>query len=74
MSDRMIHGGWIVAPVVSRLRDNGTYEEVQVQPARIAPGQWEAFKAGGDAEALESVRRQVETAPDGDQSGQPPEH
>jgi hypothetical protein len=59
--------GWKVQPVV--MRDDGdNLEEVQVQGALVPAAQWQSFKDGGDADALEGVRRQIEGRPDGDET------
>ena len=65
MGKRMRVVGWNVQPVI--MADDGeNLTEVQVQPQRITAAQWQAFKAGGDETALESLRRQVEeSGPDG---------
>lgn len=69
MSERMIHGGWMVVPIVGKLdAETGTYEEVQIQPVKLTAGQWEAFKNGGDIEALEQVRKQIEQPSEGEPS------
>jgi hypothetical protein len=70
VTDRMIHGGWMAVPIVGRLHDDGTYEEVQVQPAKFTAAQWQAFKAGGDEQALEQVRQQIEQPAPGE-TGEP---
>lgn len=60
MSDRMRVVGWQVQPVV--MADDGEHlTPVNVGPQMIPAAQWEAFKDGGDAQALESVRQQIET-------------
>jgi hypothetical protein len=59
MGTRMRVTGWRVQPVV--FKDDGeNLEEVEVQAAMVPAAQWEAFKAGGDASALEQVRQQIE--------------
>lgn len=64
MSVRMRVKGWQVVPVIMADDDEtGDLTDVPVQPAFIPRAGWEAFKAGGDAEALESVRAQVEGPP-----------
>ncbi|MGI8452144.1 MAG: hypothetical protein ACR2MP_34155 [Streptosporangiaceae bacterium] len=56
---RMRLVGWQVVPVV--MADDGeNLEAVQVQPQMIPAGQWAAFKAGGDEQALTGLRQQLE--------------
>ena len=63
--------GWQVMPVV--MADDGeNLEPVQVQGAQIPAAQWQAFKDGGDKEALESVRAQIEGAACPPAAGDPP--
>lgn len=53
--------GWQVCPVV--MADDGDdLTSVQIQPHVVPAKDWQAFKDGGDAQALESVRQQVEGA------------
>jgi hypothetical protein len=57
---RMRLVGWQVQPIV--MADDGeNLTMVNVQGAQILAADWQAFKDGGDAAALEQVRRQVET-------------
>lgn len=59
MSDRMRLVGWRVQPVV--MADDGdNLAPVEVAPQVIPAAQWQAFKDGMDAQALESVRQQIE--------------
>jgi hypothetical protein len=56
---------WVVQPVI--YADDGEHlTEQQVQPQRIPAAQWQAFKDGGDGQALEQLRQQVEGAADPD--------
>jgi hypothetical protein len=56
---RMRLVGWNVQPVV--MADDGeNLTPVQVGPQTIPAAGWDAFKDGGDARALESLRAQVE--------------
>ena len=51
--------GWNVQPVV--MADDGeNLTPVQAGTAHIPAARWQAFKDGGDTEALEGVRAQVE--------------
>ena len=51
--------GWNVHPVV--MADDGeNLSPVQVSAQTIPAVAWEAFKDGGDVEALEALREQVE--------------
>jgi hypothetical protein len=53
--------GWQVVPVVLADDDEtGEIEDAPVQPVFIPRALWDAFKAGGDDEALETIRRQIE--------------
>jgi hypothetical protein len=53
--------GWQICPVV--MADDGeNITPVSVGPQTILAANWQAFKDGGDAEALESVRCQVESS------------
>lgn len=53
--------GWTVQPVV--MADDGeNLTSVHVGPQMIAAADWQAFKDGGDAEALAALRAQVEEA------------
>ena len=65
MSTRMRLVGWNVQPVV--MADDGdTLTPVQVNGTQILAADWQAFKDGGDQQALEGVRAQVEAGdPDG---------
>lgn len=61
MTTRMRLVGWNVQPVV--MADDGeNLTPVNVGAQTIPAAQWEAFKTGGDAEALERLRAQIETA------------
>jgi hypothetical protein len=54
--------GWVVQPVV--MADDGeNLAPVQIGPQTVPAARWEAFKAGGDAAALEQVRAQIEGPP-----------
>jgi hypothetical protein len=56
---RMRLVGWNVQPVV--MADDGVnLTPVTVSAQMIPAANWESFKGGGDAEALESVRTQIE--------------
>lgn len=62
MAIRMRLVGWNVQPVV--MADDGeNLTAAQVQGQMIPAAQWGAFKNGGDAEALEGVRVQIERQP-----------
>jgi hypothetical protein len=51
--------GWKVEPVI--MSDDGeNLTPVQVNGTQILAADWQAFKDGGDARALEGVRAQVE--------------
>lgn len=50
--------GWNVQPVVM-LDDGESLTPVQVAPNMIPAAQWQAFKDGGDAEAIASIKEQV---------------
>lgn len=59
MSTRMRIVGWEVRPVV--MADDGdNLDPIQVGPQMIPAAQWEAFKAGGDAQALAGIQQQIE--------------
>ena len=59
MTKRMRLVGWIVQPVV--MADDGeNLTPVNVNPVNIPAAGWDAFKGGGDVQALTSVREQVE--------------
>ena len=61
MSARIRLVGWQVQPVV--MADDGeNLTPVQVSGRMIPASEWQAFKDGGDAAALEAVRRQFEQA------------
>jgi hypothetical protein len=72
MARRMRLIGWNVQPVV--MADDGeNLAPVQVNGTQVLAADWQAFKDGGDAEALEGVRAQVEaTADDGAPAGPAP--
>lgn len=56
---RMRLVGWSVQPVI--LADDGeNLEPVATQPQTILAAQWKAFKDGGDEQALEQLRAQIE--------------
>lgn len=51
--------GWQVQPII--MADDGeNLTPVQVQPVQIPAAQWDAFKSGGDDEAIAQLRAQVE--------------
>ncbi len=59
--------GWQVVPVVlSDDDETGYLADVPVQPAFIPASQWQAFKDGGDDEAIGQLRAQVEKPAEGD--------
>ena len=63
-SVRMRLVGWQVQPVI--MADDGeNLTAVQVGAQIVPAAQWQAFKDGGDAAALESLRTQVEDPPSG---------
>jgi hypothetical protein len=52
--------GWNVQPVL--MADDGdNLTPVSVTAYIVPASEWETFKSGGDAEALEALRRQIET-------------
>lgn len=53
---------WEVRPVI--VADDGEHlTEVPIpEPARIAAREWSAFKDGGDEQAIDRLREQVEAA------------
>jgi hypothetical protein len=55
--------GWQVMPVV--VTDDGDdLEDISVRPVMIPAREWQAFKDGGDEQALEQIRAQIEVADD----------
>jgi hypothetical protein len=59
MSTRMRLVGWNVQPVV--MADDGeNLTPVQVNGTQILAAEWQAFKDGGDARALDDLRARVE--------------
>jgi len=59
MSARMRLVGWEVRPVV--MADDGeTLAPVNIGPQMIPAAAWQAFKDGGDNEALAGLRAQIE--------------
>lgn len=59
---RMRLVGWEVKPIV--MADDGDYlTPVPVGAQTIPAAGWDAFKAGGDAAALEQLRAQIEGPP-----------
>jgi hypothetical protein len=51
--------GWNVQPVV--MADDGeNLEPVQVEARLVGRKDWQAFKDGGDEQALEGIRAQIE--------------
>jgi hypothetical protein len=51
--------GWQVTPIV--MRDDGEHlEPVRIGAAMIPAREWQAFKDGGDEQALDQVRQQIE--------------
>ena len=59
MHNHMRLVGWQVQPVV--MADDGeNLTSVQVGPQMIPANQWQAFKDGGEAAALEQLRAQIE--------------
>lgn len=62
MSARLRIVGWNVQPVV--MADDGdNLTPLPVAPQMVNAADWEAFKAGGDVEALAAIRAQVEGPP-----------
>lgn len=54
--------GWRVQPVV--MADDGEHlTPVSVGAVEIPAAQWQAFKDGGDVEAIDHLREQVEQPP-----------
>lgn len=58
MSPRVRVVGWQVQPIVM-LDDGESLTPVHVQPLTVAAKDWQDFKDGGDAIAIDSVRQQV---------------
>ena len=53
--------GWGVRPVVMvMVNDEENLTQVVLNEQIVAAAQWDAFKAGGDAQALDLVRKQIE--------------
>lgn len=64
MSIRMRLVGWTVQPVV--MADDGeNLTPVQVSSQMIPAADWQAFKSGGDDEALAALRVIVERSDEG---------
>lgn len=60
MAIRMRLVGWNVQPVV--MADDGdNLTPVQVTGQMIPAAEWQQFKAGGDDQALDALREQVES-------------
>lgn len=59
MSPRMRLIGWNVQPVVM-IDDGENLTPTQIAPQMVHATAWQAFKDGGDAEALDLIRQQVE--------------
>lgn len=60
MSARMRLVGWEVRPVV--MADDGeNLTPVNIAPQVIPAAAWQTFKDGGDSEALDKLRAQIET-------------
>lgn len=67
---RMRVVGWNVQPVI--MADDGeNLVPVPVAPQMITAAQWEAFKAGGDADALAQIRAELEPPAEPDPSPGP---
>ncbi len=58
MSPRVRVVGWNVQPIVM-LDDGDDLTPLNLNPQTIAAKDWPAFKAGGDEQALDSIRAQV---------------
>jgi hypothetical protein len=59
MTTRMRLVGWQVQPVV--MADDGeNLTPVNVNPVMVPASGWDAFKAGGDDQALAQLRDQIE--------------
>jgi hypothetical protein len=55
--------GWQVQPVV--MADDGdNLTPVNIGPQMIPAAQWQAFKDGGDVQALAHIRQQIEGEPE----------
>lgn len=53
--------GWNVQPVVVAVLDSGLELPVPVGQGQMIPAErWDEFKSGADAQALESLREQIE--------------
>lgn len=62
--------GWNVQPIV--MADDGeNLTPVNVGSQTLSVTQWDAFKAGGDVAALDGIRAQIETVPNGDAKPEP---
>jgi hypothetical protein len=56
---RMRLVGWNVQPIL--MADDGDYlTPVEVNTTMIAAAEWETFKSGGDEQALQHLRQQIE--------------
>ncbi len=62
VSNRMRVVGWQVQPVVMDA-DGDNLTPVKVGQAMIPAAAWDEFKGGGDEQAMEQVRAQIEGAP-----------
>lgn len=61
--------GWVVQPVL--MADDGdNLTPFKVNPLEVPAALWEAFKAGGDDQALDQLRAQVEgpSGPEGEEA------
>lgn len=61
---RMRLVGWKVQPVVM-VDDGENLTGLEVAAIGVPATEWQAFKDGGDIKALEGLRAQIETAPNG---------
>lgn len=62
MSARMRLVGWEVRPIV--MADDGeNLAPINVNPQMIPAAAWQTFKDGGDSDALDKLRAQIESNP-----------
>jgi hypothetical protein len=65
MSVRVRVVAWEIQPVVV-IDDGDSLTEIPIQrPVRIAAKDWQAFKDGGDEQAIERLRTQITSLEDG---------
>jgi len=71
MNVRMRLVGWEVRPIVV-VDDGENLTSVPVNPQTISSAGWQAFKDGGDAAALEALRKQIEDVTEPPKPPRPP--